>query len=64
MTNIAIVSILYGLSLLIEIIIYHLQDIYQMSTPIVLIGKLPNFIMNLVIFLWILMAFRKTIVTL
>lgn len=58
MTNIAIVSILYGMSLMIEIIIYHLQDIYQMSTPIVMIGQLPNFFMNFVIFMWILMAFR------
>ena len=64
MTNIGITSILYGMSLLIDIIIYHLKDSYQISRPIVLFGRLPNFVMNMLIFLWILMAFRKTIVTL
>ena len=64
MTNIGIMSLLYGISLAIDIIIDHLQDLYHISTPVILIGKMPNHVMNILIFVWILLAFRQTIVTL
>ena len=35
-----------------------------MSNPTVLIAQIPYYVLNIVIFLWILLAFRNTIVTL
>lgn len=62
--NIAIVSFLYAISLMISIIMQHMKDDYQMSAATVFFGELPNHVLNIIILLWILMAFRKTIVTL
>lgn len=62
--NIGIVVFLYGISLMIAIIMQHMKDDYQMSSPTVFIAELPNHILNLIIFLWILMAFRRTLLTL
>lgn len=62
--NIGIVSFLYTISLMIAILIQHLKDQYQISAPTVFALELPNHLMNIIIFLWITLAFRKTLVTL
>lgn len=61
LTNIGIVSIFYAISLMIAIIMQHMKDKYQISTPIIIAGELPNLFMNILIFVWILLAFRKTL---
>lgn len=62
--NIGIVTFLYAISLSIAIIMQHMKDDYNMSTSTIFFAELPNHILNLIIFIWILLGFRKTIVTL
>lgn len=62
--NIGIVSFLYAISLGVAIMMQHLQDEHKMSTTTVFLAELPNYALNVVICLWILLAFRRTIVTL
>lgn len=62
--NIAIVLFFYAISLGLGITMQHMKDDYKMSVTTVFIAELPNYIFNVMISIWILMAFRRTIVTL
>ena len=57
---IVIVNLMYGASLLAATVVNDLQKYHDISDQVVFAAELPNQIINLIIAVWIIFAFRRT----
>ena len=59
--NVGIVGFLYAVSLTINLIFERLRHEHEMLYVVTILVSLPLAIFNTIIFFWILMAFRRTL---
>lgn len=62
--HIAIANFLYGVSLTVAIVFNSMAQNHNISDNALLAAEVPNHVLNFVIAIWILVAFKQTISTL
>jgi len=62
--NIAVMSFIYAISLVIAGASSNMKENYYTQDSTVFLAQVPNYICNIIFFVWIVMAFRKTLVAL